>query len=45
MPYKIVKVGHGWVVENKETGKRYSGKPIPRERAEAQLRVLRMVGK
>ena len=40
MPYKLVKVTAGYFVENKETGKRYSSDPLPKKRAEAQMRAL-----
>lgn len=40
MPYKLVKVTGGYYVENKNTGKRYSQEPIPKDRAERQLRAL-----
>jgi len=44
MPYAIVRKGSGYVVRNMKTGKEYSNHPMPRNRAEAQLRLLRMVG-
>ena len=40
MPYKVVKSGSGYKVKNKDTGKTYSKKPIPKKRADAQLRAL-----
>jgi hypothetical protein len=45
MPYKIVckKLGEGKIgcfVQNKETGKRYSNKPMSMEKAKAQKRLL-----
>ena len=40
MPYAIVKKGTGYVVRNTETGKEHSNKPIPKTRAEAQMRLL-----
>lgn len=40
MAYELVKRGTGYVVKNKETGKEYSKKPIPKQRAEAQMRLL-----
>jgi len=40
MPYEVVKKGTGYVVKNKTTGKEYSKKPIPKARAEAQMRLL-----
>lgn len=43
MPYKIVKRKNGFVVKNMETGKEYSNKPISKENAEAQLRLLLMI--
>jgi hypothetical protein len=43
MPYQLLKRGSGYVVKNKETGKEYSKKPIPKVKAEAQLRLLQML--
>ena len=43
MPYKIVKKGNGYVVRNMKTGKEYSNHPIPKSRAEAQMRLLMMI--
>lgn len=40
MPYHLVKSGSGYKVRNKRTGKTYSKSPIPRERAEAQMRAM-----
>ena len=40
MPYELVKRGTGYVVKNTETGKEHSKKPIPKARAEAQMRLL-----
>jgi hypothetical protein len=40
MPYHLVHVTGGYYVENKETGRRYSTEPLPKKRAEAQLRAL-----
>ena len=40
MPYEIKKKGTGFVVVNTATGKEHSKKPIPRARAEAQMRLL-----
>lgn len=40
MPYELRKKGTGYVVVNKETGKEHSKKPIPKSRAEAQMRLL-----
>lgn len=42
MPFQLVKSGMGYFVENKDTGKRYSSRPLPKTRAEAQMRVLTM---
>lgn len=36
MPYDVVKSGSGYFVENKETKKRYSKKPISKSSAEKQ---------
>lgn len=41
MPYELVKKTGGYVVKNKETGREHSKKPIPKARAEAQIRLLR----
>lgn len=43
MPYEIKPVSGGYFVVNKETGKRYSGQPLDKSRAEAQFRVLEQV--
>jgi len=40
MPYHIVKTVEGYFVENKDTGKRYSQRPMTKANAAAQLRVL-----
>jgi len=40
MPYEIVKRGIGYKVENKITKKTYSKAPLPKKKAEAQLRAL-----
>lgn len=40
MPYELIKRGTGYVVKNKETGKEYSKKPIPKARAVAQMGLL-----
>jgi hypothetical protein len=40
MPYEIKPVSGGYFVVNKDSGKRYSGEPIDKSRAEAQFRVL-----
>lgn len=40
MPYELVKKGTGYIVKNKETGKEHSDKPIPKARAEAQMKLL-----
>ena len=45
MPYKLVKSGEGYYVENKDTGKRYSNKPIPLTNAKKQMKVLYMHSK
>lgn len=42
MPYAVRKSGSGYKVYNKITGKTYSKKPIPKERAEAQMRAMYM---
>lgn len=43
MPFELVKRGRGWKVKNTDTKKTYSEKPIPKKRAEAQLRLLRAI--
>ena len=43
MPYDIRKKGTGYVVVNLVTGQEHSKKPIPKARAEAQLRLLRAI--
>ena len=43
MPYKLIKRRGGYVVKNMETNKEYSSKPIPKEKAEAQMRLLQMI--
>jgi len=43
MPYELKRKGTGYVVRNKETGKEYSKDPIPKSRAEAQIRLLRAI--
>ena len=40
MPYILVKVGTGYKVKNTQTGEYKSKKPIPKARAEAQMRLL-----
>jgi hypothetical protein len=40
MPYAVRKSGSGYKVFNKESGKTYSKKPLPKARAEAQMRAL-----
>jgi hypothetical protein len=40
MPYKVIKSGRGFYVENKETGRRFSNSPIPKSNALAQMRAL-----
>ena len=45
MPYEIVKRGIGYKVENKITKKTYSKAPLPKKKAEAQLRALYLYAK
>jgi hypothetical protein len=45
MPVALEKAGAGYKVKNLETGKEYSKKPLPKKRAEAQLRVLQTIMK
>jgi 2'-5' RNA ligase len=40
MPYKLQASGSGWLVVNSDTGKPKSRRPLPRKRAEAQMRAL-----
>ena len=40
MPFRLVKVTGGYFVETISTGRRHSEKPIPKTKAEAQLRLL-----
>lgn len=41
MPYTLKRKGQGYVVKNIETNREYSKHPMSKERAEAQLRLLR----
>lgn len=43
MPYRLERKGMGYVVKNVESGKVFSRRPIPKKRAEAQLRLLEMI--
>ena len=45
MPYELVKKVGGYVVKNLESGKEHSKKPIPKSRAEAQMRLLYAIDK
>lgn len=40
MPYELRKAGKGWLVVTKGTRRAHSKKPLPRARAEAQMRAL-----
>ena len=40
MPYEIHKEGSGYVVETKGTHKKHSKHPLPKARAEAQMKAL-----
>lgn len=40
MPYDLRKKGTGYIVVNTATGKEHSKKPLPKARAEAQMRLL-----
>lgn len=40
MPYDMRKEGDGWVVVNTSNGKRFSSKPLPKDRAQNQMRAL-----
>ena len=43
MPYELKPKGAGYIVKNTETGKEHSKKPIPKSRAEAQMRLLQAI--
>lgn len=43
MPYEMVQRGTGYIVKNLKTGKEHSKKPIPKARAEAQMRLLQAI--
>ena len=45
MPYKLKAEGMGYKVVNTATGREHSKKPIPKSRAEAQLRLLQAIEK
>lgn len=45
MPFKIQKVKKGYFVKNTETGKKYSKKPMKKENAEKQFRLLNFIEK
>lgn len=45
MPYRIEKLGTGFVVVNKETGRRHSKKPITEKNAKSQMRLLTAIEK
>ncbi len=40
MPYELEKAKGGYYVATEGTGKRHSKKPLPKERAKAQMRAL-----
>ena len=40
MPYELREKGTGYVVVNTATGQEHSKKPIPKARAERQMRLL-----
>jgi len=40
MPFKVVKVGKGFKVKNKETNKVYSKKVMTKEKADKQLKAI-----
>jgi hypothetical protein len=41
MPYDLVKAStNGFFVETRATGRKHSKKPIPKDRAKRQLRIL-----
>ena len=43
MPYKLKKVKNGYYVENMNTKKRYSKKPMALSDAKLQIRILRAI--
>ena len=43
MPYSLERKKSGYVVVNKITGKEYEKNPITKEKASAQLRILKSV--
>ena len=43
MPYQLIQRGSGYVVKNTETGREHSKKPIPKKRAESQMRLLQAI--
>jgi hypothetical protein len=45
MPYKLLKVDHKYKVQNKDTLKTYSKKPISKDKAVKQMRLLNMIMK
>jgi hypothetical protein len=45
MPFQIVQKGKGYVVENKETGKQYSKRPLTKQVAMKQLTLLLLIEK
>ena len=40
MPYHVIKEGRGYFVENKITHKKYSNHPLPKKRAEKQMKAI-----
>lgn len=40
MPYELKREGSGYKIVSKDTGKTHSDKPLPRQRALAQMRAL-----
>jgi hypothetical protein len=45
MPYTIVKMGKGYAVETKGTGKKHSNHPLSHKMAERQMKALYYVMK
>ena len=43
MPFKITKVKNGYKVKNIDTNKTYSNKPLTKDKANKQLKVLNYV--
>lgn len=40
MPYELQRSGRGYYVVTKETGRKHSNRPLPKGRAQSQMRAL-----